>query len=174
MFDYLKKFSKSYEDVPKFILASFIEAHESTGDVIKLVDKDFAEYLTTINFNDTAVFIVSDHGLHSGLNFMLDTYSARIENSLALFYLLLPNWYLKENVGLKDVLLKNEQSLVTPADIFETLKEFLPEQSKLEKFSHQEGRSIFNPISSSRTCEEASIPLNFCRCQTFLPNQSNP
>ena len=53
----------------QFIVGAFNEGHEGTGEVIGLVDDDLVEFLGEINYNNTAVFIVSDHGLHMNIMF---------------------------------------------------------------------------------------------------------
>lgn len=75
VFDYMESFWKNYAGLPRFGLAMFNEGHEGTGDVIGLVDDDLHEFLSagykSGSFDNTAVVLLSDHGLHMGVFYML-------------------------------------------------------------------------------------------------------
>jgi hypothetical protein len=74
VFDYLQQFWDNYAGMPRFALAMFNEGHEGTGEVIGLVDDDLHEFLSSEyesgGFDNTAVFFLSDHGLHMGPFYM--------------------------------------------------------------------------------------------------------
>lgn len=50
-------------------MGAFNEGHEGTGEVIGLVDEDLVEFMEEIDYENSIVFIVSDHGLHMNIMF---------------------------------------------------------------------------------------------------------
>jgi hypothetical protein len=76
VFDYMQQFWNNYAGIPRFGLAMFNEGHEGTGDVIGIVDDDLHEFLSegysSGSFDNTAVFLLADHGLHMGVFYMLE------------------------------------------------------------------------------------------------------
>ena len=104
MLRYLDQFWNNYRDVPKFAVAAFTEGHEGTSEVVGLLDEDIYQTLSnsSLSLNDTIVLmgeyflynavcqcpyacLVSDHGLHMGLYFGLQTESALLENALPMW-----------------------------------------------------------------------------------------
>jgi hypothetical protein len=64
--EYGKQFWNTYNESKKFLRLSFIDAHESTGEVVKYLDKpiyDFLKLLMKKNLmKNTAIIFASDHG----------------------------------------------------------------------------------------------------------------
>jgi len=172
VFDYVDQFWNNYKDVPKFAVASLNEGHEGTADVIGLVDDDFFNFMIKMrnngDFNNTAVWVISDHGLHMGLFWMLDVYSAGVENKLPMLYSIFPNWWLKQNPSMYNNLKTNQDSLFTGFDLYETWAQLSthpahePRQSKRSDWTY----SLFDQIPFDRTCEAAHIRPEKCYCKT--------
>lgn len=100
--DYIHKFYDTYNDVPKFLWAAFIEAHEGTGEVIRQVDHSLSQMLYKLQhqhvLDNTMVMFVSDHGLHMGLWWIFQARQAAIENRLPLWIMTIPKWYVPCNI----------------------------------------------------------------------------
>lgn len=67
-FAYAKDFVRKYKDEKKIVYSYFLDAHEATGEVVRYLDDDLLDYLTTLEkegiLKDATVMLVSDHGLH--------------------------------------------------------------------------------------------------------------
>jgi len=154
----LTQFWDAYPDVPKFAHSTFLEGHEGTGDVLALVDDDFESFLREMDkknvFNNTAVFIVADHGLHQGFYWLLSE-RGRLEHMLPAAYVSLPNWYHLE--GQKNMH-NAQQKLVTAFDFHQTFVELSGSQPK-----SKHGKSLFSSIPN-RNCREAGVPNELCKC----------
>ena len=165
-FDYLEQFWKNYDSQSKFSLVMLNEGHESTGEVIGLVDDDLylmlnRQYKDNL-LDNTAIIFLSDHGLHMGVYYMLNTYSGRLENKLPLLDIVLPTKFLKEYPEVEQNLKLNEQKLVTGPDIYETLEHLMQYPKKSIKVYN--GESLLTNIPS-RDCDSAKINHEFCACK---------
>jgi hypothetical protein len=93
-------------DVPKFFWTGFIEAHEPSGEVISLVDADLEAHLRWMDESgalaNTAIAIISDHGLHMGYWFTLKLEQAVLENKLPVCHLILPRSLLDAVPGTRE------------------------------------------------------------------------
>jgi len=176
-FDYLEQFIEQYPNLPKFMIAAFNEGHEGTGEVIGLVDEDLVKFLEVVDYNNTALFILSDHGLHMSPFYAFHEPSAIKENALGLLTGFFPNWFLHKHPQLAKNIRTNQQSLVTPFEIHETLQHLINFPTKpilsSSRYSHVENNtgifqpthySLFDEIPFSRTCPQAGIPDYFCIC----------
>jgi hypothetical protein len=192
LFEYLREFSAAYTDVPTFAFTAFTEAHEPTGEVVGLLDADLHAYLAELERNEalqrrgeldvdvpslrnTAVLLVADHGLHLGLMSGLGVELVKYENMYALFDLVLPAWFLEQQPQLRRTLRANEQALVTPCDVFETLRSLIrlggdarlarAQRIGLEKRNDAFAYSVLDErVPATRTCLDAMIPPRLCRC----------
>lgn len=168
--EYGKKFWESYINEHKFLRLSFQDAHEGTLEVVKYLDVKLAEFLEIFDkkgyLKDTALFFVSDHG-----NNMIGFYNIFLvedyvlEKTLGTWFLLLPK---KKNID-ESYLEINQQRLVTPYDIHDTLLDMFGYHKKDNVYSRK-GISIYNEINGlKRNCDYYSqdiIPL-WCRCLDF-------
>ena len=70
VFEYAEQFWTAYKDQPKFFRMGFIDAHESTGEVVKYLDEPLTNFLKNWNekgfLDNTMIFFVSDHGNNMG------------------------------------------------------------------------------------------------------------
>jgi hypothetical protein len=163
VFDYISQFITQYSNLPKFILGAFNEGHEGTGEVIGLVDDDLVEFMAKIDYNNTAVFIVSDHGLHMNIMFAFREESVLKENALGLLTAIFPTWFLEKHPEYQTSLQHNQQALVTPYDIFETLLHFANFPTK-STYREAHSQSLFTEVDYNRSCKDAGIPPHFCIC----------
>ncbi|MES1909435.1 MAG: hypothetical protein MHM6MM_002170 [Cercozoa sp. M6MM] len=123
-FSMFREFWRTYDDEPKFAWLGLIEAHEGTGEVISQVDDSAVEGVLEWlqqrgDLSNTAVVLVSDHGLHMGLWYAMETTDVIAENRYALLHMLLPKGLLSDERHKN--LVHNEDKLVTAWDVYATL-----------------------------------------------------
>ncbi|GJJ71030.1 hypothetical protein EMPS_03380 [Entomortierella parvispora] len=174
-FDYMNKFRKAYPDKPWFQMGSFIEGHEGTGEVLLTIDDDLSKFMKGMEedgtLDNTIIFIMADHGLHMGINFMF-TQSGRIEHMNPYLSVILPPLLAKKYPGLSRGLRHNQQSLVTGYEIHATLKllasgqDLFSAEDTLEEGGNWRRGTLFDEeLEMSRTCEQARIPEEYCKCR---------
>ncbi|KAF9273514.1 hypothetical protein BGZ68_001431 [Mortierella alpina] len=178
-FEYMTQFMQAYPDKPWFQLASFIEGHEGTGEVLLTVDHDLAKFIRGMEENgtlsNTIIFIMADHGLHMGINFMF-TQNGRIEHMNPYLSVILPPLLTKNYPSLARGLRHNQQSLVTAYEIHATLKslasgkafiapEFNGENTSRGGDSWRRGTLFDEELNMSRSCDQARIPEKYCKCR---------
>ena len=123
MINYAKEFWEKYSKNKKYFRMAFNHGHESTGAVISHLDDPLYnfvfEYYDKGYFDNTALFIVSDHGNRNGEIFSFFAPEFNLEKKLGIFILLLSTN--KNSNKYDNNLLKNQQILVTPYDIHDTM-----------------------------------------------------
>ncbi|KAF9101415.1 hypothetical protein BGX27_011491 [Mortierella sp. AM989] len=179
-FEYMNQFRRAYPDKPWFQMGSFIEGHDGTGEVLLTIDNDLSKFFKGMEedgtLENTIIFIMADHGLHMGINFMFSP-NGRIEHMNPYLSVIMPPLVTKRYPSLSRGLMHNQQSLVTGFEIHATLK--LLASGKL--FNDVEGNNndmkgdgwrkgtLFDEtLDISRTCEQAKIPEEYCSCR--VPN----
>jgi hypothetical protein len=164
--DYGEKFWETYIEEKKFLRLSFQDAHEGTGEVVRYLDEYLADFLNKLDnkgwLDKTAIFIVSDHG-----NNMIGFYNIfgcpdfNKEKTLASWYMLLP----KELKDFEENIRYNENTMVTPYDIFDTLLSLINED---KNYPSANGQSVLkNKIKGDdRICKKYKLDLIdlWCRC----------
>ncbi|KAI8320354.1 DUF229-domain-containing protein [Martensiomyces pterosporus] len=151
---------------PYMLMLNLMEGHEGTGEVLRTLDSRLSEFLVDLResgeLEDTVLFLLSDHGLHMGLNFAFLN-SGQIEHKNPFYAMVLPQW-LRSHVdkSANGGLLVNEQRLTTPMETHYTLKTLANWPSYDPEDFEQ---SLFAPVKAGRTCEEAGIGANFCMCR---------
>jgi hypothetical protein len=163
--EYGKKFWELYPENKKYLRLSFIDAHEGTGEVIKYLDQPLYNFLFDFYINDylknTALFIVSDHGNNMpGFYNVIQFEDFEIEKTLGVFYLILYDFKKDE------FLIENQQILITPYDIHDTLINIIYGEGNSYGYSLK-GRSVLYKINGyNRTCSDyPEIKDEFCRCK---------
>ena len=168
--EYGQKFWETYLNEKKFLRLSFQDAHEGTLEVVKYLDKKLAEFLEFFwhkkYLEDTAIFLVSDHGNNMiGFYNILQVEDYVLEKTLGTWLMILPK---KINVDEKNIEI-NQQRLVTPYDIHDTLLDMLGYKLN-DKVYSRKGKSIFSEIKGlERNCDfykQDLLPL-WCRCKDF-------
>ncbi|GAB4815444.1 hypothetical protein N2152v2_002490 [Parachlorella kessleri] len=193
-FDYMRSFLRSYHGVsPYFLLSSFHEGHEGTGEVLATLDPDAAEFLeelTPDQLNTTLVIMLADHGLTMGLNFLF-TQNGKTEHKNPFLAMLAPRWLPQAYPELAKALRGNEQRLLSAFDIHtmlhhvlhlgdadqasaaaaaaggEALRQQYPGWAKYGNVSSavQWGTSLLAPIAAGRSCDQALVPPDNCMCR---------
>jgi hypothetical protein len=168
--EYGEKFWEAYINEHKFLRLSFQDAHEGTLEVVKYLDVKLAQFLENFDkkgyLDDTVVFFVSDHGNNMiGFYNILLVEDYVLEKTLGTWFMLLPK---SKNID-ETYLEINQQKLVTPYDIHDTLLDIFGYHQKDNVYSRK-GKSIYTEINGlERNCDYYSqdiIPL-WCRCYDF-------
>lgn len=163
--DYLRSLEERYRthapEVPWLMYGSFIEGHEGTGEVLSTVDEDLASFLLHLAadgvFKDTALFIVADHGLHMGLNFVY-TMNGVIEHASPALVALLPQRHLTQEMASN--LEHNEQALVTAYNIHHTWRDILGLQD-----TDSQQSLLRTKIKLDAKCNDVGISQRLCQCK---------
>jgi hypothetical protein len=99
--------------------------------------------------NETILFVLSDHGSHMG-PFYEFSRAGRQEHRLPFLFVLVPNSLLTRRPELRQTLLHNRDALVTPYDIYHTLRHLLVyEQSSSDSSFDNEWSSHSNSNGNS-------------------------
>ena len=168
--EYGEKFWETYINDHKFLRLSFQDAHEGTLEVVKYLDVKLAKFLENFEkkkyLDDTAIFFVSDHGNNMiGFYNILQVEDYVLEKTLGTWFMILPK---KNNVNEKNLEI-NQQRLVTPYDIHDTLLDMFGYRFE-DKVYSRKGKSIFYEINGlERDCKYYSqdiLPI-WCRCVDF-------
>jgi len=126
--NYTRDFINLYDGKnPWFFRSSYIEAHESSAEVLSMTDDDFANFFGSLKeetLNRTAIFVMSDHGLHMGFSY-LSSEQGFVEHKLPVFTTLIPERFLNKYPELRKNLDENEQKLISAYDIHSTFVDLL-------------------------------------------------
>ena len=96
----MKKFLKKYDNSerPWFAWMQFTEAHGPSMNQARFVDKDLAHFLRNdINYNNTVVVLLSDHGLHMGIWWLFKNSMFIKENRMPMLLYFIPNQVAEEH-----------------------------------------------------------------------------
>jgi len=166
----------------RFGVMTLQDTHTSAFD--KNWDDDFATLLSDLfvekqdlyGTRNTAMLLLSDHGLHFGDEYV--TGVGRLMNKQPMGYVILPQAFLKENPDQAVNIQSNSRTLVTGLDLRVTVLNWLTQrewsadellptnQSKLS-YASKYGKSIMTTrFKSDRSCQDAGIPASFCGCNT--------
>jgi hypothetical protein len=136
--------------------------HDSTESA-SMADDPYYNYLKSLHegnmLNNSLLVFYSDHGMRFGK--LRETYIGKLEERLPFLFLVLPKWFREKYPQISHNLKKNERRLITPFDIYETLKhvlffgKYIPQKQKI----NSRGTSLFEEVSSERTCSDASFLL---------------
>jgi hypothetical protein len=175
--EYLESFWKTYIEHNKMFLINIIDGHEPTGELIGHFDIIFYEFLNKFYkkgwFNETSIIIFSDHGMHiNGPLYLFDSQDFFYERTLALLFLIIPNDEKLYKDNLYEKIKSNQQTFVTPFDIYNTLVHLAygDLNKKYFKNSVSYGKSLFTEINyKERFCQsliyDSQVNENYCNCE---------
>ena len=175
MIEYAKQFWLKYENNKKYFRMAFNYGHEKTGAVISKLDEPLYDFLFEFYdkgyFDNTAVFIVSDHGnQNNGIYNIINKNQFEYEQKMCTFFLLLPK---NKNINnFKENLYNNQQVFLTPYDIHDTMLHIIEGKGDLNKLkeifsANNKGNSVFLEINENeRNCDKYDdwIEKSFCIC----------
>lgn len=162
--EYGFKFWEAYKDLPKVLRIDFIDAHEGSMEVVKYLDDKLEKFLNDLETNDmledTVLLFMADHGNNMpGFISMMQSKDYKIEKYFPMMFLVIPE-KLRKVYG--DALEHNEQSIVTPWDIHNTL---LHLGGAPMNAYNPHGMSFLKKVPNERfSCERLLIRDDFCQC----------
>ena len=176
--EYGKKFWETYKNNKRFLRIVNTYAHDYSSEKSKYTDESTYNFLKelfeTDQLKNTTVFIAADHGFAlMGIYKILGSNDYPIEYSLPLFILIVPD---KKNTKYEQQyseILKNQQTMITPFDIFYTLRYILyGEKYKNAPLNgnKNDGEYLFKRINpKERVCKKYKQlhKDNTCRCKDF-------
>ncbi|KUJ17417.1 uncharacterized protein LY89DRAFT_718117 [Mollisia scopiformis] len=167
--DWTESFISSYQSpsprTPYFLNAAFMEAHEGSSEVLRTLDARLATFFSpttsAVNWNSTAVVMVSDHGALMGLNnAFFENGRVEAKNPFAAF--VLPDWFMGQE-DREDRFRGAVGRLVTPFDVYETVRGIGGVRGGGERSGG--GVDLLRDGVGDRSCGEAGIAEEFCRCR---------
>ena len=183
MINYATQFWEKYPNNRKYFRIAFNYGHEKTGAIIKYLDDPLYNMLSGLYkkglLKDTAIFIVSDHGnQNNGVYDIINSAEWELEKRYPFFVLILNNNELFKKSDYEQNLLKNQQIMVTPYDIHDTMihiiygddnSHLLSKDRDKKGFSvKNKGNSMFkNFDNNDRQCQKYKDDWkdkNFCKC----------
>lgn len=171
--EYGKRFWLTYKDNLKFLRIVNTYAHEYSGEKSKYADEatfNFLSYMYNHNLlQNTILFLAGDHGFElMGLYKLLEPNDWEIEKQFPIFLLIIPD---KKNVSYVEQyseILKNQQTFITPFDIYYTIRNIIYKdqyKENLLKEQNNEGESLFHYINpKERNCSKYRNIKN-CQCK---------
>ena len=178
--EYGQKFWETYKDNKKFLRLGFIDAHERTEEVIKYMDEPLYLFLNNLFkkslLEKTAIFFVSDHGNGMyGYYREIQADDFLFERTLAFWFIILHDFNKKDEIKNLE---ENQQTLLTPYDIFDTLSDIIFDEENMNVHTRLDlGKSVFREIDAkNRTCMKyTEWPLDeMCHCRIPGQNYSTP
>ena len=172
-FQYGKLFWKSYKNNKKFLRIVNTYGHEYSGEKSKYADNALYDFLLDLyrseQLNNTTLFFVGDHGnLLMGAYQIFEPNDIKIEKYFPIFIIITPD---KNNISFNEQyseIIKNQQTLVTPFDIYFTLRDIIygnKYKDSLRKEQINNGESLFKYINPKmRTCNKYQH-MKECFCQ---------
>ena len=181
--EYAELFWKAYKDNRKFFRLHIYEAHELTYELIKYADDKIYNFFNNFfekgYFDDTLLIIISDHGNNFGSYYSLFEAVGEdrdIEGMLPVLKIVIPNKKIIYESGLYNNLYENQQTLITPYDIYNSIIHASCSDYKdidtnpknhYEKgsFYSWRGYSIFNLLDyKKRHCQSVELDLSISDC----------
>jgi len=155
----------------------YVENSHDTNEKFNWVDNDLYTFLSKGYyeglFDNTAIFLYSDHGLRFSDKRSLNT--RYLEERLPFFSIYLPNEYKLANPAKYQNLKLNTKLLTSPFDIHATIRDLtcLPELNYKNELFTNRSISLLDKISPFRQCDDIGISEHFCTCQKNWIKLSN-
>ena len=179
--EYGYQFWSKYKENKRFLRLGFLDGNEKTGEVIKYLDNSLYEFLNKLYqenlLKNTILFIVSGQG-----NTQTELYNHLyedfwLEKYIGTLFILMDKTNIPENENCLISIRNNQQNMITPYDIKETLDSIVynnfcvdskEKESKLEEM-YKKGKNLFSFISSKeRNCHNyKQLTEEVCRCVDY-------
>ena len=175
--EYLESFWINYIEQYKMFIINIIDGHEATGELIGHFDETLYNFFKNFDLKgylkDTTIILFSDHGMNiNGPLYLFDSLDFLYERTLGLLILIIPNDEKLYKDNLYEKMKSNQQTFVTPFDIYNTLIHLSNGEINKNyiKNSVNYGSSLFTKINYKyRFCQsniyESQINLKYCSCQ---------
>jgi hypothetical protein len=173
--EYMNQFFAKYKDEPKFFRVGLADGHDGTAEVIKYSDDILADFFNKFekegHLDDTLLIISTDHGFSlPGPYSIPQLEDWDIESVLPTLFVIAPT-SMKDFEKVKSTLKANEQKMITPFNLYNSLKAILGDNSL--STSMQGDEDIFTDrFEDERDCMnffdflnyQGSISNMICRC----------
>ena len=172
--EYGKQFWKAYKNNKKFLRIVNTYAHEYSGEKVKYTDEATFNFLNdlflTNQLKNTTIFLAGDHGFAlMGIYKVLNPNDWDIEKFMPFFVMIVPDLKNKSLEEQYSEILKNQQILITPFDIYYTIRHIIygnTYKNNLFPEQNNEGESLFKYINPmERNCSKY---LFFTGCQCII------
>lgn len=174
--DFIRTYQAGASQRAFHLNAAFMEGHEGSGEVLATLDDRLASFLDPetgpINYGNTAVVIVSDHGALMGLNYAFLT-NGKVEAANPFAAMILPDAYLARkgnDRSRRNNLERNSARLVTAFDLYETMRGFMGDRKGsvsdwASRTRHARiGVDLLRQRLPDRSCADVGIAEKDCRC----------
>ena len=153
---YVKRFFDTYKHERKFAMSFMVEIAHNNQNILNLADDEIYKFFTGLQENghleNTIVIMFSDHGPKMGDTF----YTARVEKSMPMLYMVLPKKLKQSHPSLVKHLSQNTKKLTTHFDMFATLSDIVraryEEPTVFKKNGVVRGYSLFGSMPQGRSC----------------------
>ncbi|KAK6959802.1 hypothetical protein BgiMline_034972, partial [Biomphalaria glabrata] len=179
--EYLKSFLDKFPRKPLYALLFFTRIFHDDITMLRIIDDHVYSFFKKLkdsgHLNNTMMITFSDHGPRYGP--IRHSHMGDDENRNPILIFTLPTWFLHKYPDVAGNLKTNTGRLTSHYDIHATVRDLLYFRSTgdnpLPKTRH--GMSLFQEVPRNRTCQDASVPEEFCLCNyqnfiTVLPNSS--
>ena len=175
--EYGKKFWTTYKNNKRFLRIVSTYSHEYSYEKAKYTDNslhDFIKELFETNLlKNATIFIAADHGFFlMGIYKIINSKDFPIETNLPLFILIVPD---KKDLTYEQQyseIIKNQQTLITPFDIYYTLRYIIYDKNYKKpplNGNKNDGEYLFNYINpKERICKKYDQMDKFtCQCINY-------
>ena len=183
--EYARKFWLAYKENKRFLRIVNTYEHDYIGEKSKYSDYPLYQFLYNLysdnELKDTTVFLAADHGfVLTGFYEIFNTDDYKIQFSLPVFILLVPDIENKTYEEQYSEIKKNQQTFITPFDIYYTIR-YIIYNEKYKNLplngNKDDGESLFKYIDpKTRLCSKYKEMSNLnCRCRNiseFIKNKN--
>jgi hypothetical protein len=177
MFNWAQRHSLVYSEIPNFIVTVHNDAHDVVGSKSRALDLELMYhlqwYVETGRVNNTAILLVSDHGLHYGQGYHEEKYrsTAFSEHENPVLF-----WFLPNNLATKEFK-GNINKLVTMKDLHMTLRDIasFPKRSTTFHVRNDAQSLLYDKLPQDRNCMDANVPYPYIyTCSDYSEYQHDP
>jgi hypothetical protein len=179
--EYALQFFRAYKDNSKYFHLGLMDNHEFTTEGINMLDSHIIDFLNQFDkegfLSDTTIIFQTDHG-HSHFSFYNVVKSEDHEKELVLpaLYLIIPKKQFKDFELLRENLIHNENSMVTPFTIYNSYQALVGhDKTNIAQFSIY---NIFkHKIPKTINCSQFydkdyfKIAEYLCRCEGLVEGE---
>ncbi|XP_071872290.1 uncharacterized protein [Bombus fervidus] len=170
--DYAIEYARAFRGSPYFGFFWTISVSHENANGLSSMDGRLLDKLKRLESegiaNDTMIVLLSDHGMRWGP--IRNTFVGWYEERLPFLYLWLPEWLREERPEAYSSLRANQRRLISPFDLYETLRDVLQlSGGSANPSSGCPGcRSLLaGPVPLERGCSDVGISSHWCACSAF-------
>ena len=175
--EYGKKFWTTYKSNKRFLRIVCTYSHEYSYEKAKYTDNSLyfflKELFETDQLKNTTIFIAADHGFFlMGIYKIINSKDFSIETNLPFLFIIVPD---KKNIAYEQQyseIIKNQQTLITPFDIYYTLRYIIFDKNYKKpplNGNKNDGENLFKYINpKERICKKYhQMGKSTCQCINY-------